>query len=107
MTMKQQYFYRQEGGWFRAKPRNFFSAWDEYAIEQNKGPMIGVCTTPETLRIRGNASIYEVRVSWEGRVHHRNIDFEHGARVDVEFGYLPPGLKRGNVIASLLPSSVE
>jgi len=105
--MKQQYFYRQKGGFVRAKPRILFSAWDEYAIAQNVGPMIGVCLTPETLRIHGQAFKYEVRVDWEGRVHHRNIQFEDGARVDVEFGYLPQGLKGGNVIASLLPSSVE
>ena len=69
--------------------------------------MIGVCLTLETLQIRGQAFKYEVRVDWEGRVHHRNFESEHGARVDVEFGYLPPGLKRGNVTASLFPSSVE
>ena len=107
MTMKKQYFYHQKGGWVRAKPRFLFSDQDEYAIAQNLGPMIGLSFTPETLRIRGQAFKYSVRVRWEGRVHCRNIDLEDGTRVDVKYGYFPPGFKRGKVIASLLPSSVE
>ena len=83
--MKQQYFYHQKGGWVRAKPRFLFSDQDEYAIAQNLGPMIGLSVTPETLRIRGQAFKYSVRVSWEGRVHCRNIDLEDGTRVDVKF----------------------
>ena len=60
---------------------------------------------PETLRIRGQAFEYVVRERGDGRVHHRSIEFESGERVDVEYGYFPRGLKRGRVIASLIPSS--
>ena len=105
--MKEQYFYRQKGGWVIAKPRFIFSEQDEYAIAQKQGPMIGLCITPETLRIRGQAFEYVVLERWDGRVHHRSIEFESGERVDVEYGYFPRGLKRGRVIASLIPSSTK
>ncbi len=99
--IKKQYFYRREGGWVRAAPRFIFSNQDRYAIAQNRGPMIGLTST---LRIRRQTFKYSVRVRWDRRVHRRDIVFESGESVEVEYGYLPAGVKHGWVVALLVSS---
>ena len=81
----QMYIYRSTG-WVPLE--NSIIEWikeaDADAILQNAGPSIGKCYRRDTMKIDGQVVTYGVRITWNGKVHQRFIEFPSGEECEVK-----------------------
>ena len=57
---------------------------DADAILQDQGPSVGLNYSLPDKMIDGELVTYSVRISWEGIVHHRVVEFPSGERCEVK-----------------------